>query len=115
MTALGGVLSQIGNDSYEHPVAYCSRVLNKHERNYSVTERECLAVIYAVKQFRVCVHGVHFKVVTNHSLLTWLQTLKELEGRLTRWAIALQAFDYDISHRPGSAHQNADCLSRHLP
>ena len=112
MTALGGVLSQIGNNVYEHTIAYCSRVLNKHERNYSVTERECLAVIYAVKQFRVYVHGVHFKVVTKHYSLTWLQTLKEPEGRLARWAIALQAFDYDISHRPGSAHQNADCLSR---
>ena len=49
--AIGAVLSQIGDDGYEHPVAYCLRVLNKHEQNYSVTERECLAVIYAVKQF----------------------------------------------------------------
>ena len=77
--AIGAVLSQIGDDGYEHPVAYCSRVLNKHEQNYSVTERECLAVIYAVKQFRVYVHGVHFQVVTNHSLLKWLQSLKEPE------------------------------------
>ena len=47
--AIGAVLSQIGDDGYEHPVAYCLRVLNKHEQNYSVTERECLAVIYAIK------------------------------------------------------------------
>ena len=112
MTALVRVFSQIGNNSYEHLVAYFSMVINKHKRNYLVTECECLAVIYAVKQFRVYFHGVHFKVVTNHSSLTWLQTMKEPEGRLARWAIALQAFDYDISHRPGSAHQNADCLSR---
>ena len=45
LTALSEVLLQIGNNGYEHPVAYCSRVLNKHERNYLVTERECLAVI----------------------------------------------------------------------
>ena len=65
LTAVGAVLSQLDNEGFEHPVAYSSRVLNKHERNYTVTERECLAVIYAVKQFRVYVHGVEFTVVTN--------------------------------------------------
>ena len=109
---MGGVLSQIDNNGFERPVAYCSRVLNKHKRSYLVKECKCLAIIYAVKQLWFYVHGVHFKVVTNHFSLTWLQTLKEPEGRLARWAIALQAFDYDISHRPGSVHQNADCLSR---
>ena len=88
------------------------RVLNKLEQNYSVTERECLAVIYAVKQFRVYVHGVHFQVVTNHSLLKWLQSLKEPERRLARWALSLQAYDLEIKHQPGAIHHNADCLSR---
>ena len=110
LTALGGVLSQIGNNGYEHPIAYCSRVLNKHKRNYSAMERECLAVTYAVKQFRVYVHGVHFKVVIDHSSLTWLQTLKEPEGCLARRAYCSTGLQLEILHRLSSAYQNADCL-----
>ena len=82
LVAIGGVLSQIGEDGQEHPIAFCSRTLNAHERNYTVTERECLAVIHSYKQFRVYLHGRRFKVVTDHSSLRWLQNLKEPEGRL---------------------------------
>ena len=104
LVAAGAVLSQIGDDGEEHPVAYCSQSLDKHEQNYTVTERECLAVIYACKQFRVYIHGTKFKVVTDHAPLTWLRNLKETEGRLARWALKLQAHDYKIIHRPGSCH-----------
>ena len=112
LTAIGAVLSQLDDEGNEHPVAYTSRVLNKHERNYSVTERVCLVLINTVKQFKVYVHRVKFQIITDHSSLKWLQTLKEPEGRLVRWAIALQAYNFEINHRPGAAHQNADCLSR---
>lgn len=112
LTAIGGVLSQFDSEGLEHPVGYCSRTLNRHERNYTVTERECLAVIYSYQQFRTYLHGVKFTVVTDHASLQWLKTLKDPEGRLARWAIKLQAFDYEIKHRAGSTHQNADCLSR---
>ena len=64
------------------------------------------------QKFRVYVHRVKFTVVTNHSSPYWLQTLSETEGQLARWAIALQAYNFEIIHRPGSSHQNADCLSR---
>ena len=112
LTAVGGVLSQINDLGEEHPVAYCSRTLNPAERNYTVTERECLAVIYSYQQFRVYLHGTKFKVVTDNSSLQWLKTLKEPEGRLARWVIKLQAYNYTIEHRAGSKHQNADGLSR---
>ena len=87
-------------------------MLNQAERNYTVTERECLAVIYSYQQFRVYLHGTKFKVVTDHASLQWLKNLKEPEGRLARWAIKLQAYNYTIEHRAGSKHQNADGLSR---
>jgi hypothetical protein len=112
LTAIGGVLSQISDDGEEHPVAYCSRTLNIHERNYTVTERECLAVIYSCKQFRVYLHGQEFTVVTDHSSLQWLRNLKEPEGRLARWALKMQAYNYNIIHKAGIIHQNADGLSR---
>ena len=84
LNAIGAVLSQLDANGHDYPVAYCSKTLCSAERNYMVTKRECLAVIYAVKLFRVYCHGVKFTVVTDHSLLKWLQTLKELEGRLAR-------------------------------
>ena len=80
--AVGAILAQLDDNGVDHPVAYTSRILNKHEKNYSVTERECLAVLHAVKQFRHYIYGTHFTVVTDHSSLWWLQQLKESEGRL---------------------------------
>ena len=74
LNAIGAVLSQIDEHNHDHPVTYCSRTLSSAERNYTVTEQECLAVIYTIKQFRVYVHGVKFTVVTNCSSLKWLQT-----------------------------------------
>ena len=81
LNAIGAVLSQLDEHNHDHPVTYCSRTLSSAERNYTVTEQECLAVIYAVKQFRVYVHRVKHKVVTNHSSLKWLQTLSEPEEK----------------------------------
>ena len=92
-------------DGIERPIAYCSQILNKHKRNYTVTKRECLAVIFALKQFRAYVYGTKFEIVTDHASLRWLHNLKEPEGRLACWALKLQAYDYSILHRPGNKHQ----------
>ena len=67
--AIGAVLSQEGEDGQEHPIAFISHVLNEHEKNYTVTEYECLAIIYACKQFYIYIHGVYFKVITDHASL----------------------------------------------
>lgn len=98
LSAIGAILSQIDDKDKEHPVAYCSCTLDVHKRNYTMTKKECLAVIYACKQFRVYIHGTHFQVVTNHASLRWLRNLREPEGRLARWALKMQAYDYKIVH-----------------
>ena len=105
-TGLGAVLEQ---DS--HVVAYASRALTQPEQNYSVIQKECLAVIYAVKQFRHYLLGRKFKLVTDHAPLQWLSAQK-MQGLLCRWALALQEYDFDIVHRKGSVNTNADALSR---
>ena len=69
-------------------------------------------MIYSYKQFQTYIHGTKFSVVTDHSSLQWLQNLKEPEGQLARWALKLQAYDFEILHRAGKVHQNADGLSR---
>ena len=113
--AVGAILAQHDDNKVDHPIAYYSKTLSKAERNYSVTERECLAVLLAIKQFRPFLYGTHFTVVTDHSSLKWLQQMKDPDGRLARWALKLQHHDFTIEHRAGAIHQNADGLSRLPP
>ena len=102
--AVGAVLSQLDSEGNERPFAYCGCSLNRNKCNYTVTERECLAVVYALKQFCAYVYGTKFDVVTNHASLRWLHNLKEPEGLLACWALKLQAYDYRILHCPGNKH-----------
>lgn len=109
--ALGAVLSQ-GDIGMDKPIAYASRTLNNAERNYSTTEQELLAIVWAVKQFRPYLWGRRFKIVTDHRPLRWLISLKDPGSRLTRWTIKLSEYDFEVIHRPGKSNQNADALSR---
>ena len=109
--AIGAVLSQ-EQDGSERVIAYWSRQLQKAERNYSVIEREALAAVAAIREFYPYLYGFHFKLVTDHNPLVSLKGLKDVGGRLTRWALFLQQFDFEVVHRPGREHGNADALSR---
>ena len=108
---LGAVLSQEVNGE-THPIAYISRQLNAAERNYSGTELECLAVVWAVGQFETYLLDKRFTLVTDHSALMWLPTKKLENSRAMRWALKLQEFTFDVKHRPGSQHRDVDALSR---
>jgi len=110
--ALGGVLTQKDELNREYVVAYASRTLNKSERKYSPTERECLAVVWSVDQFRVHLGLKPFTIYTDHNPLKWLFDKKELTGKFARWALKLQEFDCNVQYRPGVKNGNADGLSR---
>ena len=81
---LGAVLEQDG-----HAIAYASRSLTQAERQYSVIQRKCLAIVYALKRFRHYLLGRHFRLFTDRAPLQWLSAQK-MEGILCRWALAMQ-------------------------
>ena len=108
---IGAVLSQI-HDGAERVVAYASRSMTKAERKYCVTRKELLAVVSFTKLFRPYLLGHPFQLRTDHGSLTWLQNFKDPCGQLARWLEQLQEFDFEIIHRRGVKHQNADALSR---
>ena len=110
-TGIGFTLAQIQNGK-EVVIAYNGRGLNQAEQNYSTTEREALALVEGIKKFQPYLHNHKFTVVTDHSSLRWLMNVKDASGRLARWALLLQQYDFNIVHRPGRNHRIADCLSR---
>ena len=112
---LGAVLSQVqthNGEQVERVIAYGSRTLSEQEIHYCITRKELLAVIHHVKLFKNYLLGRHFIIRTDHSSLKYLNRFKEPEGQLARWLDFLQPFDYEIVHRSGSTHSNADGLSR---
>lgn len=109
---VGGVLFQMDDGNNERPIAYMSAKLNKAQRNYSVTELECYAAILSVKRFRPYVEGMPFTIITDHASLKWLMGQKDLTGRLARWSLKLQGFDFNIIHRKGTQNVVPDTLSR---
>lgn len=108
---IGCVLSQEFPEG-EKVIAYASRSLTAQESKYSTTELECLAVVFSVEKFRPYVEGVPFTVITDHYSLKWLHNLKNPSGRLVRWALRLQGYDFTIVHRKGAMHAVPDALSR---
>lgn len=109
--AIGSVLSQ-EQDGKERVIAYGSRSLDKPERNYCVTRREMLAVVYFTKYFKHYLLGRKFLIRTDHGSLSWLQKFREPDGQIHRWIQQLSQFHFDIQHRPGNKHGNADAMSR---
>ena len=109
---IGGVLSQLDVEGRERVVAYGSRLLSKPERRYCVTRRELLAVVVFAQLYRPYLVCQKFTLRTDHGSLTWLRNFREPEGQLARWLEQLQGLEFDIVHRRGRAHQNADGLSR---
>lgn len=112
---LGATLSQLDDEGRKHPIAFASRSLQPAEANYSVTDGELLAIVWAVTiRFRPYLYGHHhqFIIRTDHNPLVWLQTQKNMSGRLARWQIKLMEFNFTVVHRSGKVRSNVDPLSR---
>ena len=110
-TGLGAVITQYINEQ-ERVIAFASRALHKNELVFSTTEKECLAIKWAIEKFRPYVEGSTFTVITDHSALQWLFKKKNPVGRLGRWAQDLMAYDFKVVHRKGAHNVVPDALSR---
>ena len=103
---------QLTAPNWYRPVYYSSRKLSTAERNYSTTEREALGMIYNINKFRHYLLGKKFTFHVDHATLLYLVSKQTLTGKLARWMLLLQKFEFDIQHRPGTQHAVADYLSR---
>jgi hypothetical protein len=114
--ALGGVLSQHHPDGKWHPIAFISRVMSPAELNYDIYDKELLAIMYALDEWRpYLLHAAEpFEIWTDHKNLTYFRQPQKLNGRQARWYSRLQKYNYTLRHIPGATNSKADILS-HLP
>lgn len=108
----GAVLLQKKEDGKLHPIFYFSKRTTETEAKYHSFELETLAIIYALRRFRIYLQGRKFKIVTDCNSLTLTLNKIDLNPRIARWALEMQEYDYELVHRAGKQMQHVDALSR---
>ena len=105
-------IAQKNDQGKEVVIAYASKSLSPAEKNYAITEQECLAVIFGIKHFHKYLIDRSFTVITDHSALKGFLNDKRPKGRRARWLMEVQQYNFTIQHRPGKENKNADFLSK---
>ena len=109
---IGCALLQTHEDGSRYPISFWSRSLIQTERNYSVSEKECLAVVWACTILRPYLERTHFDLYTDHQALKWMMILGNTSGRLERRRLRLMEYDFTVHYKKGRLNTIADCLSR---
>ena len=110
--ALGVVLTQPGEGDLDHLIAFASRRLSFAEKNYMTTEREGLAMVYALQKFKYYLLGGHFKMFSDLSTWKYLVNNPMLGGKIYHWLLLFQEFDFKIIVKPRCLNFGPDHLSR---
>lgn len=110
---VGASLLQEQDERGMRPAAYLSRTLEKTERSLGVTEKDCLAVVWATLQLRPYLEGSRFLIRTDHDCLRWLLSIEGTSNsRLARWRLWLSELEFDVAYKPGMTHWLPDAMSR---
>ena len=104
-------MAQLGEGGLDHPFAFARRKLSSVECNYNALEREGLAMVYALQKFKHYLLDVHFKMVTHHPTLKYLVNKPVLGGKICRWMLLFQEYDFEIIVKPGRLNAGLDHLS----
>ena len=108
---MGAVLGQKA-DKISRAIYYASKTSNEAQENYSTTEKEMLAMVFACEKFRPYILGSHVIIHTDHAAIKYLMAKKEAKQRLIRWVLLLQEFDLEIKDKKGYDNVIDDHLSR---
>jgi hypothetical protein len=109
---LGEILAQPGAGDLDHPISFARKKLLESEKNYNTTEREDLSMVYALQKSRHYLLSKHFKMFTDHSSLKYRVNNLVLGGRICRWLLLFEEFDFEVIVKPGKLHAGPDHLSR---
>ena len=112
--SLGSVLYQEDEEGNHCVISFAGRVLNSSERNYDVTEKELLSVVFSCGKFRTYILGYPITVRTDHKSISFLSNCKLSHGRLTRWSLVLQEYDLNWEYIPGKKNIVADLSLIHI-
>lgn len=111
----GAAIMQKQSDGLFHPVAFFSKCTSETESRYHSFELETLAIVYALRRFRMFLEGIKFTIITDCNSLTLTLNKKVINPRIARWALELENFEYKVRHRKGEQMAHVDALSRVLP
>jgi len=112
--ATGGVLSMKCENEKWRPVAFISKSLNEAERNYEIHDKEILAIVRCLDEWRHLLEGAQnkFEIWSDHKNLEYFMSSQKLNQRQAQWALYLSRFDFMLKHVPGSSMGKADSLSK---
>ena len=112
--AMGAILMQEDENSELHPIAYASKTFNDAQKNYDTTDREALAVVWALEHFNTYCEGHKYTLITDHQALSYIHSNKDSKKRIHRLALKLANYDVKLYYKPGKENHMADLLSRNL-
>ena len=113
ITGLAYILSQKDKNGHEKVISYGGRSVRDNESKWCISELECLAIVEGVKEYHPYLKGNFFEIFTDHVSLSFLRKMKLSDhGRLTRWSLFLQPYNFKVTYKRGVLMTSADAISR---